>query len=30
VADQKIADDAMSAIQGIHDAWLEGIMGKRK
>jgi hypothetical protein len=30
VGDRKIADDVMSAIQKIHDAWLEGIMGKKK
>jgi hypothetical protein len=30
VADRKVADDVASAVQKIHDAWLEGIMGKKK
>lgn len=30
VADRKMADDVTSTVQKIHDAWLEGIMGKKK
>ncbi len=30
VADRKMADDVASTVQKIHDAWLEGIMGKKK
>jgi len=30
VADRKMADEVTSAVQKIHDAWLEGIMGKKK
>lgn len=30
VADRKLLDDVESSVQRIHDAWLEGIMGKKK
>ncbi len=30
LADRKLADDVLAAIQKIHDAWLEGLMGKKK
>jgi hypothetical protein len=30
VTDRKMVDDVTSAVQKIHDAWLEGIMGKKK
>lgn len=30
VADRKLVDDVTSTVQRIHDAWLDGIMGKKK
>lgn len=30
VADRKMTDEAASTVQKIHDAWLDGIMGKNK
>jgi predicted nuclease with TOPRIM domain len=30
LADRKLADEVLAAIQKIHDAWLEGLMGKKK